>query len=142
MGGKYTIYEDTYEIKPKEILFPEDEDSDFKSEWVDDCKFRIVVSPGKISFHKQTLTYACYSSPWVGFEEVSMLVFLLFLDYQSQGICLEITWGWEGRVHSCSNIQRVDPVIIDFWLEGFCLTCHDRLLAGRFLSHNSFSPAD
>ena len=45
MGGKYTKYEDTctYEIRPKDIIFPEDEDSDFDTVIVDHSKQKITV---------------------------------------------------------------------------------------------------
>ena len=43
MGGKYTKYEDTYEIRPKDITFPEDEDSDIDTAIMDHSKAAITV---------------------------------------------------------------------------------------------------
>ena len=50
MGGKCTIYEDTYEIKPKDVIFPEDDNTDDEVKPAVDVdesqKLRRFVSPG------------------------------------------------------------------------------------------------
>ena len=53
MGGKYTKYEDTYEIRPKDIIFPEDEDSDIDTVIVDHSKPEMTV-PVSVSEGKRT----------------------------------------------------------------------------------------
>ena len=59
MGGNCTVYEDTYEIKPTEIVFPDDDNGDIKERDYDlmsaslvdvgeGLRWKRVVSPGKL----------------------------------------------------------------------------------------------
>ena len=56
MGGNCTVYEDTYEIRPTEIVFPDDDnderDNDLMSASLvgvgEGLRWKRVVSPGKL----------------------------------------------------------------------------------------------
>ena len=60
MGGKCTVYEGTYEIRPKEIKFPDDDDISGDSDdsmmsvspihvaFGEGQRWKKVVSPGKV----------------------------------------------------------------------------------------------